>query len=149
MAGFKHVRTARGDAVALAGLVSEMLFPEDGSLFLPTARGQGMDLAGVLRQKGFRVVRHVVYHSVAVPALPVEAEAHLRHRQVEAAMFFSTEAARHFVHLVRAAKLNDAVHDVEAVSISERPTMALRQLNWRRISVAASPNQDAMLALLT
>jgi len=63
-------------------------------------------------------------------------------------MFFSGETSRHFVRLLRAAGLVEAVRNVEAVSISERAAVALRPLPWRRISVAAKPNQDAMLALL-
>jgi len=67
---------------------------------------------------------------------------------VAAAMFFSGETSRHFVRLLRSAGLIDTVQDVEAVSISERAAMALGSLPWRRIRVAAKPNQDAMLALL-
>jgi uroporphyrinogen-III synthase len=63
-------------------------------------------------------------------------------------MFFSGDTARHFVRLLRATTLSDAVRDIEAVSISERAAVALRHLPWRRISVAAKPNQEAMLALL-
>jgi uroporphyrinogen-III synthase len=63
-------------------------------------------------------------------------------------MFFSGDTSRHFVHLLSAAGLVDAVANVEAVSISERAAVALRTLHWRRIRIAARPNQDAMLALL-
>jgi uroporphyrinogen-III synthase len=63
-------------------------------------------------------------------------------------MFFSGETSRHFVRLLRAAHLVAAIRDAEAVSISERAAVALRPLPWRRIHVAAMPNQDAMLALL-
>jgi uroporphyrinogen-III synthase len=147
-AGFNHIRTADGDAVALAALVSQTLTPQGGPLFFPAGRGQGGELAMALRQKGFRVLRRAVYEAVSIASLPVAAETHLRHRDVRTAMFFSAETARHFVRLIRAAKLDEVLSDVEAVSISERSTVALRELPWRRISVASKPNQDAMLALL-
>jgi uroporphyrinogen-III synthase len=147
-AGFNSVRTADGDAIALALLVAQTLTPRDGSLFLPTGRGQGSELAMSLRRKGFRVHRRAVYEAVSSASLPVAAEAHLRHRDVRTAMFFSAETARHFVRLIRAAKLDEVLGDVDAVAISERSTVALRDLPWRRISVASKPNQDAMLALL-
>lgn len=148
-AGFQQVRTAAGDAAALARLVAGARSPADGSLFLPVGRGQGHALAASLRRQGFRVLRRVVYEALGVAALPAAAEAHLRRRQVAVALFFSADTARHFVRLVRSAGLDDSLHDVDAVSISEPPTMALRLLPWRRIRVAAKPNQDAMLALLT
>jgi uroporphyrinogen-III synthase len=148
-AGFSNVFNADGDAEALSKLVANTLTPEAGPLFLPTGQGQGANLAASLRQRGFRVLRQVAYQAVCVSALPEAAETHLRQRQLTAAMFFSGQTSRHFVHLIQAAQLSDAVRDVEAVSISERAAMALRPLPWRRISVAATPNQDAMLVLLT
>ena len=147
-AGFTQIKIAAGDAVALATLVSKTLKPADGSLFLPVGRRQGVGLATSLRQRGFRVLRYIVYETLMVKTLPVAAEMHLRHGQVGTAMFFSAEVAHHFVRLVHAVGLDESVSNVEAVSISERPTVALRKLPWRRISVAEQPNQDAMLALL-
>jgi uroporphyrinogen-III synthase len=147
-AGFSRVFNADGDATALASMVADRLAPKDGSLFLPTGRGQGTNLAASLRNSGFTVLRRVAYHAASVPVLPESTATCLRRHQLAAAMFFSGETARHFVHLVRVAELSDAVRDVEAVSISERAAMALKLLPWRRISVAATPNQDAMLALL-
>jgi uroporphyrinogen-III synthase len=148
-AGFSRVFNADGDAEALAILVADTLSPADGSLFLPTAQGQGGDLATSLRKRRFHVIRRVAYQAVGVPTLPEAAASHLRDHQLAAAMFFSGETARHFVNLVHTAGLCDTVRDVEAVSISERAAVALRPLPWRRISVATRPNQDAMLVLLT
>jgi uroporphyrinogen-III synthase len=146
--GFNRVFDADGNAEALARLVADTLSPADGSLFMPTGQGQGADLAASLRKCGFRVIRRVAYRAMGVPVLPEAAAIHLRERQLAAILFFSGEAARHFVHLLDAAALSEAVRDVEAVSISERAAMALRSLPWRRINVAAKPNQDAMLVLL-
>jgi uroporphyrinogen-III synthase len=147
-AGFRRVFNADGDAATLAALVADMLSPADGSLFLPTAQGQGTDLTRSLRQNGFHVIRRVAYKAAGVPVLPDSAATHLRQGNLAAAMFFSGETSRHFVRLLRAAALADAIRDVEAVSISERAAVPLRPLPWRRISVAAKPNQDAMLVLL-
>jgi uroporphyrinogen-III synthase len=147
-AGFTHVFNADGDAAALANVVADTLSPAAGSLFLPAGRGQGTDLAASLRQLGFHVVRRVAYHAAGVPALPEAAATSLRQGQLAAAMFFSGETSRHFVRLLQAAELADAVRSIDAVSISERAAVPLRALPWRRISVAAKPNQDAMLVLL-
>jgi uroporphyrinogen-III synthase len=147
-AGFRNVIDADGDAEVLAVLVADTLSPENGSLFLPTGLGQGTALAANLRKRGFRVIRRVAYQAVSVTALPPEAVSDLQRGQLTAAMFFSTETARHFVRLVLEAGLGESVTDVEALSISERPAMELKRLPWRRISVATKPNQNAMLALL-
>jgi uroporphyrinogen-III synthase len=147
-AGFRRVFSAHGDASALGDLIAGTLSPEMGSLFLPVGEGQGTVLADFLRQRGFQVVRRVAYQATGVPVLPEVAATALRQSEVAAAMFFSGETSRHFVRLLRTAELAEAVHGVEAVSISERAAMPLRSLRWRRIRVAEKPNQDAMLVLL-
>ena len=147
-AGFKDVRNASGNAIALASLVAETLAPSAGPLFLPTGHQQGNDLARDLRSRGYRVIRRVVYWARPAAVLPDLARAHLRAGDVRAVLFYSGETARHFVRLLRLAQLVDTVDSVDAVSISDRASVALRELPWRRISVAAKPNQEAMLALL-
>ncbi len=148
-AGFRHVIDADADAAALPALIQATLPPGRHTLFLPTGRRQGHDLAAALRQRGYRVIRRVAYDAASVAALPHQAAAHLKHQDLAAALFFSTETAHTFVRLVRQAGLADSVADVAAVSISERTAVALRSLTWRRIVVADKPNQDAMLVLLT
>jgi uroporphyrinogen-III synthase len=147
-AGFDQVFNADGDATALASLIASTMSPQDGTLVLPSAQGQGGDLAASLRQRGFRVLRRVAYRVAPVDTLPAAAASSLGKGQVAIVMFFSGETSRHFVRLLRSANLVAAIRDAEAVSISERAAVALRPLPWRRIHVAAMPNQDAMLALL-
>jgi uroporphyrinogen-III synthase len=147
-AGFRRVASAAGDAEALAKLIAQSRPPSAGSLLLATGRGQGKLLAGALRQAGFAVVRRVVYAAEPVRRLPDTVTAALRAGDIDAAMFFSPETASHFVRLLRRADLARAVSGSEAVAISRRSGMALEALPWRRIRIAAKPNQDEMLALL-
>ena len=90
----------------------------------------------------------MVYAAVPARALAPEAVAALRERRVRAALFFSAETARQFVRLAQAAELAAAVHDVDAVAIGRPAAVALQAMPWRRIRVAARPNQDEMLELL-
>ena len=101
-----------------------------------------------LRVRGFRVLRRAVYAAMPVPFLPEAARQALEGGDVTAALFFSAETARHFVLLVRRARLHEAVRTVDALAIGQPTALALKVLSWRRIRVAARPTQDAMLALL-
>lgn len=148
-AGFTTVHDADADAARLAELIASTTDPSAGTLFLPAAMGQGTELAATLRARGFKVLRRVAYSAVGVGALPDVAAAGLRDGLIGTVLFFSGETARHFVKLLIAAGLSESVRNVEAVSISERTTVALRTLPWRRIRVAEKPNQDSMLVLLT
>jgi uroporphyrinogen-III synthase len=67
---------------------------------------------------------------------------------LSAAMFFSAETAKTCVRLLQAARLDHTVATVDALAIGQSTAVALQPLPWRRIRVAAQPNQDAMLALL-
>ncbi len=148
-AGFNNVRSADADAQALAALVVRSCTQEAGSLLLACGEGQGMSLAGALRQAGFRVIRRVVYAAGAVAELPDSACRALRGNDLRAALFFSPATARAFVSLLRRAMSDDHVAGVEALAISEPTAAALRSLPWCRIRVASRPNQDELLAMLT
>jgi uroporphyrinogen-III synthase len=147
-AGFRNVVSAGGDAEDLAGLAKAQLRPNARPLLLAVGRLQGNALAGDLRAAGFRVLRRVVYSIAPVRALTAPALTALRAGEVRAALFFSTETACHFVRLVQRGHVGATLQSVEAISIGQPAAMALGRLKWRRIRVAARPNQDEMLALL-
>ena len=147
-AGFTKVASADGDATALAAMVRDQIRPCEGTLLLAAGQGQNLALAADLRASGYRVARRVVYAAVPVPRLPEPAQAVLAGEQSLTVLLFSAETARHFVRLVRRAGLLDALVRCEAITIGPSAAMALREVPWARIHVAAKPTQDEMLALL-
>jgi uroporphyrinogen-III synthase len=147
-AGFARTTSADGDARALADLVGRCCVREAAALLLATARGQGQALAADLRARGFRVIRRAVYAAVPARTLPAAARDDLAAGTVTAALFFSAETARHCIRLLRRARLHEAVRTVDALAIGPSAAVALEALPWRRIRVAARPDQEAMLALL-
>ncbi len=147
-AGFKQVESADGDASALADLAELVCRPHGGPLLLATGRRQGHALATELRRRGLAVLRRVVYAAEPVTLLPDTARSALGARALRAALFFSAETAQAAVRLIEAAGLRDAVRAIDAVAIGQPAAVALEALPWRRVRVAARPDQDAMLALL-
>jgi uroporphyrinogen-III synthase len=147
-AGFTNVFSADGDAAALAALVTRHCHRQAGPLMLATGRGEGAALVADLRAHDFRVNRRVVYAATPVAGLPGVARDAITSGRLAAALFFSAETARHFVRLLQAAGLHEALRSMDALAIGKHAAVALQALPWRRIHVAARPNQDAMLALL-
>lgn len=147
-AGFTNTRSAGGDAIALAALIAAQARPTDGTLLLVTGAGLGAPLCVLLRQRRFRVIRRVAYRTRPATRLPVAASQMLLDRQPATVLFFSAEAARVFGHLLQAAGIEDTIRCHEALAISPAVGVALQRHPWGAIHVAASPNQDAMLALL-
>jgi uroporphyrinogen-III synthase len=146
-AGFPEVRSASGDAAALADLAARTCDPAGMPLLLAAGRGQGEGLAGVLRARGFRVLRRTVYASVPVPQFPEAAACALRSGGVRAALFLSAETARVFARLLP-ADLRPSLAGVEALTISRPVAGALDHLPWRHVRVAVRPTQEDLLALL-
>jgi uroporphyrinogen-III synthase len=147
-AGFADVDSADGDSEALAALVAQRCDRSAGPLLFACGRDQGAALAADLRARGFAVVRRVVYAAAPAHSLPHTAREALLSGKLTAALFFSAATARHWVRLIQAGQLGEAVRSVEALAIGQPAAVALQALPWRRTRVAAEPNQDAMLALL-
>ena len=148
-AGFSRVISADGDAVALAALVRERYRPDAGTLLL--AAGQGSKSGARGRPAGVRI-------SGRPPGRlrrdPGGAAAGARQSRADGGpvgptvLLFSAETARHFLRLTRRAGLLEALARHEAITIGPQAAMALRDVTWARIRVAAKPTQDEMLALL-
>jgi uroporphyrinogen-III synthase len=147
-AGHMSVHSAAGDASALVELACQLCAPADGDVLLVSGEGQGAPVAAELRRRGFTVLHRAVYRAAPAAALPPPARQALAAGAVQAALFFSADTARRFVHLAVEAGLRDAATDVEALAISAATATALAPLPWRRIRVALRPNQDDLLALL-
>lgn len=147
-AGFTDVRAAGGDAVALAALCAETLRPADGPLLLAVGEGYSLDLTALLRARGFRVIRRVVYAAREAVALPEAARAAIAAGGVSHAMFFSPRSAACSVALFTGAGLGPALKGIEALAISPRVAVALERVAWLGIRVAARPDQDHLLELL-
>ena len=144
--GFADVRSANGDAMALAALAANTLDPRGGPVLLATGRGQGMPLAGLLHAAGFTVLRRVIYAAVPEPHLPAAASEAIV-VGLHAATFLSAETARVFAHLLPDS-MRPLLARTDALAISKTVADVLTPLPWRRIRVALRPTQSSLIALL-
>jgi uroporphyrinogen-III synthase len=144
--GFRDVRSAAGDAAALAALAAATL-PQGARVLQPAGAGQGAALEAQLTAGGFAVHRRVAYEAVPAAAFPADARVALRARRLGAATFLSAETARAFAQLLPAS-LRPLLAGVDALAISEATASALCTLPWRRVRVSATPDLDGILALL-
>lgn len=147
-AGFARVESAGGDVNALTALVMRRLQPKAGALIHAAASAITGDLAGALSRAGFAVRRLRLYDAVAAVSLSTESRAAIAADTVQGAIFFSPRTAETFVTLARAAGIADRTATIAAVALSPTVVAALRPLAWRRIEVAATPNEAALLVAL-
>lgn len=147
-AGFRAVRSAAGDARALATLAAATLDPAGKPLLLPTRAGEGLRLAADLRARGFAVLRRVVYAAKPARRLPPPAAAALRRGRIGWIVFFSASAARSFARIVRAEAAAGRLGGVTALAISGPVAAVIADLGFGAIRVAARPDQESLLALI-
>jgi uroporphyrinogen-III synthase len=148
-AGFTIVISAEGDSAALVETVAREADPAKGALL----HAAGMETAGRLRQalqtRGFRIETAVLYEAVSVAKLPTEAEEALRNGTVDGVFLFSPRSARIFATLVGDAGLAEQCAKLIAFCISAVTAEALSPLSFARVAVAGTPNQDAILNLVS
>ena len=141
------VSSAAGDASALAALAQQRCDPAGAPLLLASGAGQGLALAADLRRRGFRVVRRVCYAARPVGRFPEAAAQAVQSGRLHAVLFLSTETAAAFVRLVPPG-LSDRLSGIAALAIGKTTAETLERLPWCRVSRAASPTLDDVLAQL-
>ncbi|HSS12789.1 MAG TPA: uroporphyrinogen-III synthase [Rhizomicrobium sp.] len=142
-AGFVDVRSADGDAKALAEATRRWASPE-GVLLHVCAEDAPGALAESLAADGFSVRRSALYAIEPARHLPPHAEIALRQEALDGVMFFSPRTARIFGALAHSLP----TQRLTGFCISSATAQALTQSRFARILVAARPNQDEMLALV-
>jgi uroporphyrinogen-III synthase len=147
-AGFSDVDSAGGSVEDLMTLVKDSWTPASGALFHAAGRTVSGELAETLGAFGYEVHRMALYEAKAADALSVRLCEVLRAAKLGYALFFSPRTADTFVSLVTSACLRDACKNVEAICLSTAVADMFSGLNWRYVTVAAEPNQEALLAAL-
>jgi uroporphyrinogen-III synthase len=145
-AGFLRVRSAEGDAVALADAVCHWADSDAGALLHAAGGESGGWLAGALTEKGFTMRREDLYRVDAADTLPEDTVRALRDKHIQAVLFFSPRSARVFAACLEKAGLDPA--GMIAVCISANTAAALERLSFAEVRIAAAPNQTALLACL-
>ncbi|MEO0465728.1 MAG: uroporphyrinogen-III synthase [Pseudomonadota bacterium] len=143
-AGFSCVRTAHGDSDTLRAFIADHADPKDGPLFHVANVDAAGQLAEGLRHSGFDVVFAPLYRTV--PAAKFSAKAR--------AVLSDVDSGVLLVHSAKGAAAADAAlsdQNTSAISlvvVSENAARPLTRRDWAAISIAESPNEDALLTAL-
>ena len=133
-AGFTDVRSADGDAAALAAMAIATLDPKAGPLIHIRGTHVAGDVAGQLEAAGFKVDRRIAYTAAQAPVLPEALKAPL-----DVVLFYSARAAEAFHSLGGQSAGRAAACLSPGVAEAAGP-------GWARVIVAPRPREDALLA---
>jgi uroporphyrinogen-III synthase len=150
--GFGQVIVAKGGAASLRDLVvasvkAKALKKTRPLLYLAGA-DLARDLAGELGERGFTVVTQTTYRMIPVPDLPPETCDAFAANQVEAVLHYSRRSARAFLESVRAAGVEISALSIPQYCISAGVASVVRDAGAIQVVVAASPDENALFALL-
>jgi uroporphyrinogen-III synthase len=145
--GFADVTSAGGNAAALARLVRARLSPDAGPLLYLAGEQRGTELESALRDFALRAV--AVYRAVALTELSQGVKAALVAGEIDGILHFSRRSADAFVVAAEAA---GALHNALAARhycLSAQVAAAFADKPAARIQVAAQPDEQALIALVT
>jgi len=147
-AGFERIENADGDAATLAEVVPAWIKPEDGVLLHAASAENDGRLKELLAEEGFTVVIEALYDVIPAHKLPEAAREPLARGTLDAVAVFSARSAQTLRDCIIRARLASACAHMGAACMSQSTAEGLAPLAFRRIAVAARPNQDALLDCL-
>jgi uroporphyrinogen-III synthase len=150
--GFERVVTAPGDAAGLrerilAAVKAKTLKKTSRLLYLAGA-DLSNDLAGELGERGFTVVTRTTYRMIALSGLPDQVCDAFTANRIEAVLHYSGRSAHAFVQSVRTAGVEISALSVPQCCISAGVAAVVREAGASRVLVAASPDENALFAVL-
>jgi len=143
--GFAEIKSADGDADALAKSAREWAEPSKGALLHVAGVGNDGKLAATLSE--FAVRREILYAVIPAEKMPAEIPIWLARGRVDAALFFSSRSGAIFRELGIAEGLD--LTGVFAVAISPAVAAALKPLTFASVRIAPRPNLENIINLLT
>ena len=155
-AGFATVISADGNAADLRELVLAEISNKVKNKKLRTVRpvlylagaDLSRDLAGELAEGGLNVVTRTTYRMAASSVLPRETCDAIAANRVEAVLHYSVRSARAFLDAVRAAGVEISALAVQQCCISANVAAILREAGATHVTVASSPDENALLGTL-
>jgi uroporphyrinogen-III synthase len=151
-AGFAEVVAGEGDGAALRDLVIENAkakkLKKAKPLLYLAGEELARDLAGELANKGFEVVTQITYRMVPAKNLPGEVVDGFAAGRIEAVLHYSRRSARAFVDAARAGGVEISALSLPQCCISPAVAEIVRDAGATQVTVAASPDENALFEAL-
>jgi uroporphyrinogen-III synthase len=146
--GFTTVKSADGDAHALAAAIPTWTSPGRGALYHPAGSERLGPLATDLNRHGYEVITAELYRAEPVHELPGPAREAMKSGALDAVLLFSPRTARTFADCVAGAQLAEHCRTIIAFCISDATATALNSLRFQEIRTAGRPDQQSLLDLV-
>ena len=143
--GFTDVRSAQGDAAAVAKLASRSL-KRDARLLHVAGRDRKLEPAASLVRAGFTVETFVAYEAVAAKAVPETMAIALHGGSLDAALHYSRRTVETALALTGAVGLGESFLSLHHLCLSADVAAPLKERGARRLIVAQTPSEASLFA---
>ena len=147
-AGFTDVISAQGDGGDLARLVAKRIADKSLPLLYLAGDDRARDMAAELAPAGITLQTVVVYRAVAAQEFSAELAAALRAGTIDGVLHYSRRSTEIFVGCAQQSGTLEAVRKLRHFCLSRRASEPLSEIGAMQISVAAQPDEQAMLDLI-
>lgn len=147
-AGFTDVASAGGDVCDLVQLIAERCADAKDPLLYLAGEDRAVDLIGALAAHGIAAEMRVVYRAATTPFPPALIAA-LKAGEIDAVLQFSRRSAENYLSGAAAAGIARAALAPRQLCLSTQIAEPLRKAGARSVTVAARPDEAALLDLVT
>lgn len=144
--GFRDVRKATGDVIALGNLIASVL-PCGAKVLHIAGEDRAGDLPGKLAESGITVETRIAYRARVSPELRPETLLALRNRGVDAVLHYSERSAATFLRMTEAIGIGSDIKTMRHLCLSSAVAAPLKSLS-ALVEIAASPDEEALFKLL-
>jgi uroporphyrinogen-III synthase len=148
MAGFSRVISAQGDGGDLARRVTAEIADKSLPLLYVAGDDRARDMAAELAPAGLRLQTVVVYRAVAAQEFSPQIMTALRDGQIDGALHYSRRSTGIFVVCAQTSGVVEAAARLRHFCLSRRASEPLSEIGATRISIAARPDEQAILDLI-
>jgi uroporphyrinogen-III synthase len=146
--GLGRIVKGPADVAALIEVIDAHADVNGGPLIHLSGDVVAGDLAGELTRRGYHVLQPVVYRTEPARRFAAASVASLRNKRIDGIILLSPRTADVYAGLVASHNLGVAVKGLLHVCVSPATAARLAPLSLERITVAAAPNLQEVLALL-
>jgi len=144
--GFADVHSASGNVDALVRLVGEEVDAAAGDLLHIAGTEVAGDLGGQLERAGYAYKRCVLYEARIAGGFSDTVLAQFITGSFDGVMLYSPRTAETFAKLTANAGLDDTLGNVTAFCLSMAVGQKIKDLHWKRIVVAKTPDEASLIA---
>ena len=147
-AGFAPVWSGTGHAESLLALAEWHCRRSDGELLHVCGRDVSVDIAALLRARGFSARRVVLYEAITASCLDDAVANALRRGEIDGILLYSRRTAQVWERLLRAAGLQEQCRTMTAYCLAKSAVEVAAMLPFRDIVTAERPDEESLLCLL-